>query len=84
MRAIYQFEERTIGHGARHVAQLRQAMQAQLADAREVALGIDYWIEPSIVWQTEFDIELPRAEGTLFSFNGSSTPAASSIGAPGP
>jgi TolA-binding protein len=49
--------------------------------AREVALGIDYWIEPSIVWQTEFDIELPRAGGTLFSFNGGNTPTASPIGA---
>jgi hypothetical protein len=49
--------------------------------AREVALGIDYWIEPSIVWQTEFDIELPRAGGTLFSFNGGSTPTSSGIGA---
>jgi hypothetical protein len=49
--------------------------------AREVALGIDYWIEPSIVWQTEFDIELPRAGGTLFSFNGASTPTASPVGA---
>ena len=50
--------------------------------AREVALGIDYWIEPSIVWQTEFDTELPRAGGTLFSFNnGASTPTASPIGA---
>src|SRR5947207_241760 len=49
--------------------------------AREVALGIDYWIEPSIVWQTEFDFELPRAGGTLFSFNGASTATASPIGA---
>jgi TolA-binding protein len=49
--------------------------------AREIALGIDYWIEPSIVWQTEFDIELPHAGGTLFSFNGASTPTASAIGA---
>jgi hypothetical protein len=49
--------------------------------SREVALGIDYWIEPSIVWQTEFDTELPRAGGTLFSFNGGNTPSASPIGA---
>jgi hypothetical protein len=49
--------------------------------AREVALGIDYWIEPSIVLQTEFDMELPRAGGTLFSFNGGGTPTASPIGA---
>ena len=37
--------------------------------AREVALGLNYWIEPSIVWQTEFDLELPRAGGTAFTFN---------------
>lgn len=49
--------------------------------AREVALGIDYWIEPSIVWQTEFDFELPRAGGTLFTFNGAKTPTVSGIGA---
>ncbi|MBV8454499.1 MAG: hypothetical protein JOZ29_19825 [Deltaproteobacteria bacterium] len=49
--------------------------------SREVALGIDYWIEPSIVWQTEFDIELPRAGGSLISFNGGSTPTSSPIGA---
>jgi hypothetical protein len=48
--------------------------------SREVALGIDYWIEPSIVWQTEFDTELPRAGGTLFSFNGASIPTVSGIG----
>jgi hypothetical protein len=33
--------------------------------AREVALGLDYWIAPSIVWQTEFDMELPRAGGLI-------------------
>jgi TolA-binding protein len=49
--------------------------------SREVALGLDYWIEPSIVWQTEFDIELPHAGGTQYSFNGASTPTASPIGA---
>ena len=49
--------------------------------AREVALGLDYWIAPSIVWQTEVDFELPRAGGTLYSFNGGSTPTASSVGA---
>ncbi len=30
---------------------------------REIALGIDYWFAPSIVWQNEFDIELPEAGG---------------------
>jgi TolA-binding protein len=49
--------------------------------AREVALGLDYWIEPSIVWQTEFDMELPHAGGTLFSFNGANTPTATPFGA---
>ena len=49
--------------------------------AREVALGLDYWIAPAIVWQTEVDFELPHAGGTLYSFNGASTPTASSVGA---
>lgn len=31
--------------------------------AREVALGLDYWFAPSVVWQNEFDLELPRAGG---------------------
>lgn len=31
--------------------------------AREVAIGLDYWIAPSIVWQNELDLELPRAGG---------------------
>jgi hypothetical protein len=39
--------------------------------AREVALGIDYWIEPSMTWQNQLDFELPRAGGTMTSFNGS-------------
>jgi len=49
--------------------------------AREVALGLDYWIAPSIVWQTEFDLELPRAGGTTYTFNGASTPTVGSVGA---
>jgi hypothetical protein len=49
--------------------------------AREVALGVDYWIEPSIVWQTEFDFELPRAGGTIFAFNGTNTPTGTPAGA---
>jgi hypothetical protein len=49
--------------------------------AREVALGLDYWIEPSIVWQTEFDLELPRAGGTLLSFNDKNTQVTQPIGA---
>jgi hypothetical protein len=42
--------------------------------AREVALGLDYWIEPSIVWQTEFDLELPERGGSLVTFNAAGTP----------
>jgi hypothetical protein len=45
--------------------------------AREVALGLDYWIAPSIVWQNEFDIELPRAGGLFVSSTGAETPAGS-------
>jgi hypothetical protein len=45
--------------------------------AREVALAIDYWIAPAIVWQNEFDIELPRAGGLFVSPNGATTPAGS-------
>ncbi len=42
--------------------------------AREVALGLDYWISPSIVWQNEFDFELPRAGGTFVNADGTTTP----------
>jgi hypothetical protein len=45
--------------------------------SREVALGLDYWIAPSIVWQNEFDIELPRAGGVFVSPTGAETPAGS-------
>jgi hypothetical protein len=45
--------------------------------AREVALALDYWITPSIVWQNEFDIELPRAGGVFVSPTGAETPAGS-------
>lgn len=48
--------------------------------AREVAIGLDYWIEPSIVWQNEFDLELPGSNGTIFTFNGATTPTARSAG----
>jgi ElaB/YqjD/DUF883 family membrane-anchored ribosome-binding protein len=40
-----------------------------LPHAREVALGLDYWFAPSVVWQNEFDLELPRAGG-LYSDTG--------------
>ena len=50
--------------------------------AREVALALDYWMAPSIVWQNEVDIELPEAGGTLYNFPGGATPpVASPIGA---
>jgi hypothetical protein len=42
--------------------------------SREVALGLDYWIAPSIVWQNEFDIELPEAGGTFVAADGTMTP----------
>lgn len=49
--------------------------------AREVAFGIDYWIEPSIVWQTEFDLEQPSRGGSLVTFKGAGIPKASAIDA---
>jgi hypothetical protein len=49
--------------------------------SREVALGLDYWIEPSIVLQTEFDMELPHAGGSLISFNSAGQPVTQAIGA---
>jgi len=49
--------------------------------SREVALGIDYWFAPSIVWQTEVDFELPHAGGTTYTFNGADTPTVGSVGA---
>jgi hypothetical protein len=42
--------------------------------SREVAIGLDYWIAPSIVWQNEFDIELPEAGGTFVASDGTMTP----------
>lgn len=47
-----------------------------LPHAREVALGLDYWFAPSIVWQNEFDLELPRAGG-FFSDTGQAVGATS-------
>ena len=38
MRAVEQLEERAVGDGAGHVAQLRQPVQPQLPHAREVVL----------------------------------------------
>ena len=45
--------------------------------SREVAFGLDYWITPSIVWQNEFDIELPRAGGTFIDGTGKTSPVGS-------
>jgi hypothetical protein len=47
--------------------------------AREVALGLDYWLAPSIVWQTEFDIELPEAGGLLVDPAGKVTPMGATV-----
>ena len=49
--------------------------------AREVALGFDYWLAPSIVWQNEFDFELPRAGGYIYTFGGHSVPSSMAGGA---
>ena len=43
--------------------------------AREVALGFDYWISPSIVWKLEYDIEIPRDGGFQVTPDGISMPA---------
>jgi hypothetical protein len=45
--------------------------------SREVALALDYYVTPSIVWQNEFDIELPRAAGVFVSSSGTTTPVGS-------
>jgi hypothetical protein len=45
--------------------------------SREVAFGLDYWIAPSIVWQNEFDLELPRAGGTFINGAGMTSSAGS-------
>jgi hypothetical protein len=42
--------------------------------SREVALALDYWFAPAIVWQNEFDLELPRAGGVFVSSTGAQTP----------
>ena len=42
--------------------------------SREVALGLDYWFAPSIVWQNEVDLELPEAGGSIIAFGGNPTP----------
>lgn len=37
--------------------------------ARQVALGLDYWLTPSTVWQNEFDLEMP-GQGGYYSDTG--------------
>ena len=50
--------------------------------AREVALALDYWIAPNIVWENEVDFELPARGGTLYNFPGGAfPPVASAINA---
>jgi len=51
--------------------------------AREVALGFDYWFAPapSIVWQNEFDFDLPRSGGYLSTFGGDKVPSSMAAGA---
>jgi hypothetical protein len=46
--------------------------------SRELAVGIDYWIAPSIVWQTEFDVELPGRGGLYYNYPG--VPANQGVG----
>jgi hypothetical protein len=48
---------------------------------REVALGLNYWIEPSVVWKLEFDMELPRAGGQSVTFGSNNMPIYSPVGA---
>ena len=50
--------------------------------AREVAIGLDYWIAPSIVWQTELDLELPQSAGSILTFNGAKNPSSTLVGHP--
>ena len=48
---------------------------------REVALGLNYWIAPSVVWKLEFDMELPRAGGQSVRFAPNNMPIYSAVGA---
>jgi hypothetical protein len=38
----------------------RQAPEGQLPHPRQVSLGVDYWITPSVVWKLEYDRDIPR------------------------
>lgn len=42
--------------------------------AREVALGLDYWFTPQIVWKLEYDIEMPENGGSVVTFGPSGVP----------
>ncbi len=44
--------------------------------SREVAVGLDYYISPSIVWQNELDFELPRSGGLFVAGPGAPVPGA--------
>jgi len=46
--------------------------------SRELAVGLDYWIAPSIVWQMEFDVELPGKGGLYYNYPG--VPANQGVG----
>jgi hypothetical protein len=50
--------------------------------AREVAMVLDYYFSPAIVWQNEFDLELPQDGGSLVTFGGAkgATPIYSPFG----
>ncbi len=45
--------------------------------SREVALALDYYVSPSIIWQNEFDIELPESGGSFVQSSGMLTPVGS-------
>jgi hypothetical protein len=40
--------------------------------SREVAMVLDYYFSPSIVWQNELDFEIPQNGGSLVTFGGPS------------
>ncbi len=47
--------------------------------SREVAFGLDYWISPSIVWQNEIDLEVPRRTGQFVAADGTTTPVGNRV-----
>ncbi len=50
--------------------------------AREVALALNYFITPSVVWKLEYDVELPRSGGQLLTFGGGSVPVSTPASSP--